>query len=149
MQAIIRTTAGTVFPLAIVSTDTINQLRQNISKNVGLSLDQFYLAYDQETLDDSNTIFDYGIQDHATLFCVQRPASARTLEVRVEGGDSLTLGFRLTDTVQKLKRIVAERAFGRRCPLVMMYNGKALEDLKTLSEYGVGLEAIVTVKRAL
>ncbi len=147
MQITIRTILGAAFPLDVTPAETMLEFRHDIAKAVQLALDQFYLTYDQETLSDDNTIDDYGIQDKAVVFCVQRPASSRTVDARVEGAESLTVGFRLTDTVQKLKRIISERAFGRRCPLKMLFNGLPLEDSKTLNECGLGQHAAVSVKR--
>ena len=116
---------------------TISFIRQIISKELEVPLDLFYLCYDQETLTDQNTLEDYGIQEGAVLYCVIKPNTHNAIHVRLDDGTNVEIPFQLTDTVQKIKRLIGEKAYGRRCQLLAFHHGAPLDDAKTMKDYSI------------
>ncbi len=123
--------------LTMDQSKTVFCLRQALAKELKVPLDRFYLCYDQETLSDDNTLEDYGVQSGAVLFCVIRPPSDQVLSVRLDDGAILPVTYQITDTVQKIKRIIGEMAYGRRCPMLVFFKGVLMEDAKMLKDCGI------------
>ena len=127
--------------------DTVYHLRQAISKEMNVGMESFYLCYDQEMLDDQNILDDYGMQEGAVVYCVVKPMTDNCFLAKLEDGNSIEVSFRLTDTVQKVKRVIAERAYGKRCRLSMLYKGVVMKDKKELKEYKLkNKEEIIIVR---
>eukprot|EP00826_Nyctotherus_ovalis_P034986 TRINITY_DN2960_c0_g1_i1.p1 TRINITY_DN2960_c0_g1~~TRINITY_DN2960_c0_g1_i1.p1 ORF type:complete len:152 (-),score=15.45 TRINITY_DN2960_c0_g1_i1:14-469(-) len=123
-------------------------LRQTISKEMSIALESFYLCYDQEMLEDQNTLEDYGVQEDAVIFCVVKPVTDNSLVAKLEDGTTFEVNFHLSDTVQKIKRIISERAFGKRCRLSMLHNGNVMSDAKELKEYHLKTKEEICVTRS-
>ena len=137
MMLTIRTNPSCDVSVQSKESDTILCLKHVISKELKTPIDKFYLCYDQETLEDANTLGDYGLQSGAVIYCVIKPDLENRLKVKLDDSTLLDIGFQFTDSIQKIKRIIGEKAYGRRCPLVVFYNGVQLEDLKMLKDYGI------------
>lgn len=99
-------------------------------------------------LADQDTLEDYGMQEGAVVYCVVKPVASNYLLARLEDGTEVEVNFRPSDTVKKIKRIVAERAFGKRCKLSLVYNGTPMKDAKELREYQVKSKEEVSVIRS-
>ena len=132
----------------VMPEQTVLELREQICKTEGLTLSQFYLCYYEDTLNDEDTMEDCGIQENSKLVYALRCSNRSTIEARIDGCEPVKLDYRLTDTIQKLKRIIGERAFGRRFPLVVIYQGKILENLMTVRDCGIEENAVLYVTKA-
>ncbi len=77
------------------------------------------------------------MQDSSTIYIAIKSPDESTISARLQDGRSFTIGFRFTDTVQKLRRIISETAFGRRLQISLTYQSHLLDDAKTLREAGI------------
>ena len=137
MQIAIRSIRGADWNVRVAETDSILQLRQKISAELRKGLHEFYLVLDGEILSDTNTIEDYEMQEGSVIYLATKDTDQSTINAHLDDGRTLVVSFRFTDTVQKLRRVVGELAFGRRLPLAIVRDGRELEDSKTLSDCGV------------
>eukprot|EP00826_Nyctotherus_ovalis_P019540 TRINITY_DN1603_c0_g1_i8.p1 TRINITY_DN1603_c0_g1~~TRINITY_DN1603_c0_g1_i8.p1 ORF type:complete len:104 (+),score=24.03 TRINITY_DN1603_c0_g1_i8:119-430(+) len=99
-------------------------------------------------LDDEDTLEDYGVQDGAIIYCVIKPVTNDSVLVKLEDGTSFEINFRLSDTVQKIKRVISERAYGKRCRLSLLYKGESMRDGEELKKYKLKNKEEVTVIRS-
>ena len=132
--------------MSVEPADTILKVRQKISQEIHRGLHKFSLVLDHEVLEDTYTLDDCGIQDSTILFLAFKSPDESTITARLHDGRTFTIGFRFTDPVQKLRRLISEKAFGRRLPLSLTYQGQPLDDLKTLREAGIIGHSEVFVK---
>eukprot|EP00826_Nyctotherus_ovalis_P066490 TRINITY_DN982_c0_g1_i7.p1 TRINITY_DN982_c0_g1~~TRINITY_DN982_c0_g1_i7.p1 ORF type:complete len:152 (+),score=46.58 TRINITY_DN982_c0_g1_i7:349-804(+) len=123
--------------LKVEANTEVLRLRKLISKQIKASLKLFYLCYDQEIMEDDYTLEDYGVQEGATIYCALRPADDNSILLRLENGEATTVVLNGSDSVQKLKRVVGEKVYGKRCRLQLVYDGVNMADNKLVKDYGV------------
>ena len=72
MQIFVRTPAGETMTLNVQSTDTISDIKQQISDKLGLPCDQQHLLCNGKSLQDGNTLADYTIMQGNTIIITVR-----------------------------------------------------------------------------
>ena len=148
MEILIRSTAlASEFSLHFDAGNNVYLLRQTISKEMNIALESFYICYDQEILEDQNTLEDYGMQEGAIIYCVIKPRTDYSFLAKLDDGTSFKVNFRLSDKVQKIKRMIGEKVYGKRCRLSMMYKGVDMKDKEILRKYMIKNNEEVNVIR--
>ena len=149
MQILIRSTAlASEFSRYFDAGNNVYLLRQTISKEMNIALESFYICYDQEILEDQNTLEDYGMQEGAIIYCVIKPRTDYNFLAKLDDGTSFEVNFHLSDKVQKIKRVIAEKAYGKRCRLSMIYKGVDMKDNEELKKYMIKNNEEVSIIRS-
>ncbi len=133
----VRSALGAESRIVAEGSQSVKQLRCALGLQLKRGMDDFYLCFDQETLTDDYALDDYGLNEGSVIYCVTKERGSHNLRARLENGVVLPVLCRITDTVQKLKRLIAETAYGKRCPLNLSYQGRLLEDLATLQDCNI------------
>ncbi len=72
MQLFIKTLSNKTLTLDMQPTDTIHDLKARIADKEGIPSDQQRLVYSGKELENSRTLYDYNIQNDATVHLVLR-----------------------------------------------------------------------------
>jgi ubiquitin len=119
MQVFVKALPSKTIRLKLKPSDTIGDVKAMIQ-------DQQRIFFDGEQLEDGLTIADYHVQKGSTLhldFCMQ-------IFVETFTGQTISLEVEPSDTVQNVKgRIQSQQ--------VLVFDGKMLEDEKTLADYNI------------
>ena len=72
MQIYVKTLKGNNISLAMESSDLIRKVKEKIAEVEGIPIEHQGLIFASRSLEDSRTLFDYGIQKESTLYLVPR-----------------------------------------------------------------------------
>ncbi len=119
-------------------TDTVKSLLLKIQNKEGIPYNQQRLLLGPIVLKKEDKLFDYSIRVKST-FRLQVPA-ARILIMLITGG-SLTLDVAWTDMIEDVKQKVEEACGIPPDQQRLHFNGKQLEDGRTLLYYDITIDS--------
>ena len=137
MKLLAKSTGGEEVSIMASPQMTALQLRTILADKASIPLDQAYICYNLETLDDALTLEDYGIQEGSTIYIAVKRTTGEPMIVQTEDGQVMSLTYSASDTVQKMKRQIGERAYGKRCPLKLFILDQEMEDSKKVKDYHI------------
>ena len=128
------------------STDTIQNIKQKIQDSQQIRLDQPLLFFDNKVLQDDKTLEYYNIKSNSELTLKQKipekfvymPANNVTIKI-IRSGETFRIQVNPTNTIenikQKIHNVISVLPPDRQR---LVFEGKILEDSKTLQDYNVG-----------
>ncbi|CAM0907441.1 unnamed protein product [Alopecurus aequalis] len=140
---VMETLAGRTITLEVDSLDTIDKVKSKIEDNQGFPKGQQCLIFANKQLQDDNTLAELNIWKDSTLLLVLHPASAGHMmpifaetmtrkTVPLEAGSLDTIGS-VTVKIYEVEGLPPKQQR-------LIYDGKALENGRTLADYNIQKE---------
>lgn len=130
----VRTLTDELLPLEVEVTDAVEVVRAKVQEITGVAPEKLFLNFGEKTLEDGKTLADYEVKKDSVLHLRKLQVIVRTLLAK-----NIILEVEETDFIGDLK--VRYGKLEQECipPETQryLYNGKQLEDTKTVQEYGI------------
>ncbi len=88
-------------------------------------------------LENDKTLDDYKIKNQSTLHLVIRHKKIMQIIIKLLNGKTLTLNVEPSDTIEKIKKKIQEKEGIPPDQQRLLYMGRELEDIYTISNYKI------------
>ena len=143
----VKTLTGEAFPLEVETNASVDQAKQMIAKQVGLSPERQRLLYAGKPLSDNGALADYDIAHGAEIYLIRRLCiydlavkdyrSKRTIQLKVDSAS----------TVEKVKRMIETKEGIPRHLQQLTLSGVKLEDSRRMGYYKIPKTCTVLLRR--
>ncbi|KAD5803229.1 hypothetical protein E3N88_14589 [Mikania micrantha] len=144
----IKTLTEEVIRLSVKPSDTISSLKAKIVGKVHISVNEQELIFDKTVLHNSNTLADCGIYNASTLTLMRVSNGLMRIFIKTLTGKTITMDVKPSETINNVKSKIYDKEKIPVCQqrlVMLLYNGRNLEDSPTLADYNVPSEAIFTI----
>jgi len=149
-QIFVKTLQGKNITLEVQDGDTVESIKKKITDIEGIPVDQMRLVFNGKQLEDVNTIQDYGIEADSTVHLVLRlrggglnDSNSKQIFVKTLQGKNITLEVQDGDTVESIKKKITDIEGIPVDQMRLVFNGKQLEDVNTIQDYGIEADSTV------
>ena len=133
------------FKLNVEPFNTIRDIKNKIQEKIKIDPDEQTLIFikNKEVLKDNVTLGDYNIESSCTLLLYLRK---NTYEIFVKTlNKTIVVDVEPFDTIEKIKEKIYDKEGLLQYQFVLLFNGKRLEEYKTLEELNIKPESSLDV----
>nr|XP_043639515.1 polyubiquitin-like [Erigeron canadensis] len=127
-EIFVLTESGETITLDVESSETIDNVKEKIHERAGFPSDRFYLFYNEECVEDIQTLTHYNIREKSTLTL----RLLMQIFVKTECGETITLEVDSSETISNVKDKIQEKLGFPPDGYRLLYHEKRLKDVKTL-----------------
>ena len=142
----IKSPEGTTFTLHLLPSDKIEEVKTKIQDVEGTRYEDQQLFHNGTFLENGRTLADYKIQVASTVNLVLPLVENGHIIIRTQWGETIPLFVESTDTLWKVKLMIKKKVSILPEHQGLVFNGKQLEDNKTLNECKVTNNSIVLLQ---
>ena len=131
---------GRTISLQVYTTEKICDIKQKIIEKEKISSDKINLYLGNSKLEESKILSDYGIQKDSTLELRQ------SMIIYIKGineNNNIMINVEPSDTIKIIKQKIKEKENISPDKFIIIYDGKELNDNKTLFDYKIQKESIL------
>mgnify|MGYP002623310382 CR=1 FL=1 len=139
MHIFVKTLGGQSAMISIESSDSVEDLKNKVQAKLDIATNQQELIFEGKILEDGLKLSDYNISHESTLYV----SSVRYVIIKALSGKSLIVNVNHYDFVWQLKDKICEKVGIPSNKQVLIFDGKLLEDNKTLAHYQIEHESSI------
>ena len=133
---------GKIINIEAKYSDRIETIKEKIKDKEGLSTIHFHLLFDNKILQDDKTLEDYGISSESIVNMIQKDIlKIRTLEDKI-----INIEAKPFETIENIKEKIKEKEKLEQCRCELIFEGRQLEDRKTLDHYNINETSLIYFK---
>ena len=147
MQIFVKTIRGKTITLDVKPSDSIEKVKTRIQGKKGIPPDVQHLIFAGKQLENRHTLSEYNVQEGSTLHLgrpvLQLNDDDMNIFVKTSTGKTLTLEVKPSDSVWDVKDQIEDMECVPPKHQRLIFGGKQLNDVCTLSDYDIQKKSIV------
>lgn len=147
MEISVNIFTGKSISLSVSPTDTIADLKLDISDMEGIDVDKQALIFNGMVLDDNATIFDLDINMKSKLKLMRKSSVFMKIFIKTHRGETITLEVKPSDTIGNIKAKIQEKIRIPHDEQALIFNEMVLDNIDTLADFNITKDSTLTLMR--